>query len=57
MGKNDDSGRPKYNPKNLLKLYIYGYSNGIRSSRKLAKQARINKEAYQFLDSTKFKIC
>lgn len=39
MGKNYDSGRPKYYPKNLLKLYLYGYSKGIRSSRKLAKQA------------------
>ena len=28
-------GRPAYNPKDLLKLYIYGYFNKIRSSRKL----------------------
>jgi transposase len=28
-------GRPSYNPKDLLKLYIYGYFNKIRSSRKL----------------------
>ena len=28
-------GRPPYDPKDLLKLYIYGYFNKIRSSRKL----------------------
>ena len=27
-------GRPAYNPRDLLKLYIYGYFNKIRSSRK-----------------------
>ena len=32
------AGRPSYNPKDLLKLYLYGYFNGIRSSRKLAKE-------------------
>lgn len=26
-------GRPAYNPKDLLKLFIYGYLNSIRSSR------------------------
>ena len=35
LGNNKDSGRPKFDPKDLLKLYIYGYFNGIRSSRKL----------------------
>jgi transposase len=29
------NGRPPYGPKDLLKLYIYGYFNKIRSSRKL----------------------
>ncbi len=28
-------GRPPYNPSDLLKLYIYGYLNRIRSSRHL----------------------
>ncbi len=28
----NDTGRPMYNPKDLLKLYIYGYMNRIRSS-------------------------
>jgi len=30
-----ETGRPAYDPKDLLKLYIYGYFNHIRSSRKL----------------------
>ena len=28
-------GRPGYHPKDLLKLYIYGYLNRVRSSREL----------------------
>ena len=30
-----ETGRPPYDPHDLLKLYIYGYLNRIRSSRKL----------------------
>ena len=30
-------GAPSFNPKDLLKLYIYGYMNSLRSSRKLEK--------------------
>ncbi|AOY76026.1 transposase [Clostridium formicaceticum] len=37
-------GRPGYNPKDLLKLYLYGYMNKITSSRKLEKQAQTNIE-------------
>lgn len=37
-------GRPPYDPKDLLKLFIYGYLNSIRSSRGLEKQCRINIE-------------
>ena len=37
-------GRPPYDPKSLLKLYIYGSDNGINSSRKLAKSCRVNVE-------------
>lgn len=37
-------GRPPYDPKSLLKLYIYGSDNGIKSSRKLAKSCRVNVE-------------
>ncbi len=37
-------GRPLYDPKGMLKLYIYGYKNQIRSSRKLAKNCKVNIE-------------
>jgi len=33
------SGHPAYHPGMLLKLYIYGYLNRIRSSRMLEKEA------------------
>ena len=42
--KQSIEGRPAYNPKDLLKLFIYGYLNGIRSSRMLEKQCHINVE-------------
>jgi transposase len=29
-----DTGRPPYDPQDLLMLYVYGYFNRIRSSRK-----------------------
>jgi transposase len=37
-------GQPAYNPADLLKLYLYGYLNGIRSSRKLERECRRNIE-------------
>jgi transposase len=37
-------GRPGYDPRDMLKLYIYGYFNKIRSSRKLEKEAGRNVE-------------
>jgi transposase len=37
-------GRPSYDPKGLLKLYIYGYKKRIRSSRQLAESCHINME-------------
>jgi len=40
-----DTGRPSYDPKDLLKLYIYGYLNQIRSSRRLEHACHINLEA------------
>jgi transposase len=38
------TGRPPYNPGDMLKLYIYGYLNRIRSSRSLEKETRRNVE-------------
>lgn len=39
-----DNGRPAYHPKDLLKLFIYGYLNKIRSSRGLEKETKRNIE-------------
>jgi len=38
-------GRPSYDPSDLLKLYVYGYLNQIRSSRKLERECHRNVEA------------
>ena len=37
-----ENGRPAYHPSDLLKLYIYGYLNKIRSSRDLEKECSYN---------------
>lgn len=39
-----DNGRPAYHPADLLKLFIYGYLNRIRSSRALEKECKRNIE-------------
>lgn len=39
-----ENGRPAYHPSTLLKLYIYGYMNRIRSSRQLEKECKRNIE-------------
>lgn len=39
-----DRGRPAYRPGLLLGLYVYGYLNNIRSSRKLEREAKRNIE-------------
>ena len=39
-----ENGRPAYHPSALLKLYIYGYLNRIRSSRALEKECGRNIE-------------
>ncbi len=40
----EEVGRPPYNPADMLKLYIYGYLNRIRSSRSLEKECARNIE-------------
>ena len=42
--KTDADGRPPYYPGQLLKLYLYGYLNKIRSSRDLEKECLRNTE-------------
>jgi len=39
-----ERGRPPYDPADLLKLYIYGYMNRIRTSRKLERECTRNIE-------------
>jgi transposase len=39
---NDDTGRPAYDPRVLLKVVLYGYYKGIISSRTLAEACRRN---------------
>jgi len=39
-----ENGRPAYHPADLLKLYIYGYLNRVRSSRCLEKECKRNIE-------------
>ena len=39
-----ETGRPGYHPGDLMRLYIYGYLNRIRSSRLLEKEAQRNVE-------------
>ena len=37
-------GRPSFDTKVFLKIYLYGYLNGIRSSRRLEKECLRNLE-------------
>ena len=47
----DENGRPAYHPSDLLKLYIYGYMNRVRSSRGLEKECCRNIEVMWLLNS------
>ena len=46
-----ENGRPAYHPANLLKLYLYGYLNKMRSSRDLEKACKRNIEVMWLLKS------
>ena len=46
-------GRPTYDPKGLLKLYIYGCRNEIRSSRKLQRACEVNIEVIWLIGGAK----
>ena len=46
-------GHPSYDPKDLLKLYIYGYLNRIRSSRRLEHEAIRNIEVIWLIKKLK----
>jgi len=47
------SGRPAYDPRDLLRLYLYGYLNRIRSSRKLESEASRNLEIIWLISGLK----
>jgi hypothetical protein len=42
-------GRPPYDPRDLLKLYLYGYLNEVRSSRRLERECFLNVEVMWLL--------
>src|SRR6266568_2606435 len=44
------TGRPPYEPGDLLKLYVYGYLNRVRSSRRLAAEAQRNVQVMWLLN-------
>ncbi len=43
------TGRPGYDPRDLLKLYVYGYLQQVRSSRRLEAECRRNVEVMWLL--------
>lgn len=47
--KNDQGGSPAYAAADLLKLYLYGYSNRLRSSRQLEHTCTCNMEVIWLL--------
>ena len=47
--KISSEGRPPYHPKDLLKLYVYGYLNSVRSSRALERECKRNIEVMWLL--------
>ena len=49
----EEEGRPPYHPAVLLKLYLYGYRYGIRTTRKLEREAQTNIEAMWLLSGLK----
>lgn len=51
--KTSDTGRPPYSPSDMLKLYIYGYFNKVRSSRKLETETYRNVEVMWLLNNLK----
>jgi len=46
------TGRPGYDPRDLLKLYVYGYANQIRSSP--SPDARVSTQSGSDLSITRF---
>src|SRR2546425_9330507 len=49
-GGDGGAGQPPYDPADLLKLYLYGYLNQVRSSRRLEREAGRNVEVMWLLN-------
>src|SRR6201988_11186 len=49
----EEMGQPPYDPADLLKLYLYGYINQVRSSRRLEREAGRNLELMWLLKNLK----
>ena len=49
----NSAGQPPYDPACLLKLYLYGYLNSVRSSRKLEREAARNLEVIWLMGGLK----
>ena len=47
------TGRPSYHPEVMLKIYIYGYLNRVRSSRRLEAECHRNIEVIWLLRTLK----
>ena len=47
------TGRNPYDPKDMCKLYLYGYFDGTRSSRKLERECHRNVEVMWLLNNLK----
>lgn len=45
----EETGRPPYAPQTLLRLYVYGYMNRLRSSRRLEAETKRNLEVIWLL--------
>jgi transposase len=52
-GRGVEVGQPPYDPADLLKLYLYGYINQVRSSRRLEREASRNLELIWLLKNLK----
>lgn len=51
--QHESQGRPPYHPAVLLKLYMYGYRHGLRSSAKLHQGCLVNVELWWLLKGLK----
>ena len=47
----NETGRPMYSPKDMLKLYVYGYMNRVRSSRRLEAETKRNLEVIWLMNN------